>query len=157
MDQSGQRCSLMKSLIIDRPDRLSLHQKYANNIFRVFLALAWFYLFIPLLTFINWFFAYLFFEQNLILLEGYKEYETTTALIYLSVIIMMFVFIIFWANFNRLFDKESEAKKALSPVSTQEMSDYFNLDDVKVREYREYKSMKVHFDSHGNIIDVNQH
>lgn len=157
MDQPGQGNSLVKKLIIDTPDRLSLRQRYANNIFRIFLALTWFYLFIPLLTLINWFFAFIFFEQNLILLEGYKEYQTTTSVIYLSTIALMLAFIIFWAKFNRLFDKESEEKKTLKPVSMQEMSDYFELKTEEVEIYREYKSMKVHFDSQGKITDVHPH
>lgn len=146
----------MKSLIIDKPELLSLRQKHANNLLKVLLVLTWFYLFIPVLTLINWFFAYRFFEQNIILLEGYKEYETTTSVIYLSVISLMIVTIILWVNFNKKYAHKFTKKKLQQTVSTNELSDYFRLDKKNIEEYQQYKNMNVHFDQTGNIIHVTQ-
>jgi len=144
----------MKSLIIDRPEQLNLRQKYAHNIFRFLLALTWFYFLMPVLTLINWFFAYTFFEQNFILLEGYKEYQSPTTLTYLTVIAAMLVWILLWVNVNKFFDKKGEAKVHLTPVSITEMSSYFKVETDKVAEYQKCKTMAVHFDLDGNITNM---
>ena len=146
----------MKSLIIDSPGQLNLRQKYAHNIFRFLLVLTWFYFLMPVLTLINWFFAYTFFEQNFILLEGYKEYQSPTTLTYLTVIAAMFIWILLWVNVNKFFDKKGEAKAHLTPVSITEMSSYFKVDSNKVDEYQKCKNMEVHFDQDGNITEVKE-
>jgi len=146
----------MKSLIIDSPEQLNLRQKYAHNIFRFLLALTWFYFLMPVLTLINWFFAYTFFEQNFILLEGYKEYQSATTLTYLTVIAAMFFWILLWVNFNKIFDKKGAFKANLTPVSTVQMSEYFMVEPTKVTEHRKSKNLAVHFDKSGNIIDMNR-
>jgi biofilm PGA synthesis protein PgaD len=144
----------MKSLIIDRVDQLNLRQKYAHNIFRFLLALTWFYFLTPVLTFINWFLAYTFFEQNFILLEGYKEYQSSTTLTYLTVIAAMFAWIILWANFNKIFNEKDVGKAHLTSVSITQMSDYFKVEQNKVDEFQNCKNMEVHFDQNGNITDM---
>jgi poly-beta-1,6-N-acetyl-D-glucosamine biosynthesis protein PgaD len=146
----------MKSLIIDSPEQLNLRQKYAHNIFRLLLVLTWFYFLMPVLTLINWFFAYTFFEQNFILLEGYKEYQSPTTLTYLTVIAAMFIWILLWVNVNKFFDRKGEAKNHLTPVSITEMSSYFKVDSNKVDEYQKCKNMEVHFDQDGNITELKQ-
>jgi len=146
----------MKSLIIDSPEQLNLRQKYAHNIFRLLLVLTWFYFLMPVLTLINWFFAYTFFEQNFILLEGYKEYQSPTTLTYLTVIAAMFIWILLWVNVNKFFDRKGEAKNHLTPVSITEMSSYFKVELNKVDEYQKCKNMEVHFDQDGNITELKQ-
>ena len=146
----------MKSLIIDSPKQLNLRQKYAHNIFRLLLVLTWFYFLMPVLTLINWFFAYTFFEQNFILLEGYKEYQSPTTLTYLTVIAAMFIWILLWVNVNKFFDRKGEAKNHLTPVSITEMSSYFKVELNKVDEYQKCKNMEVHFDQDGNITELKQ-
>lgn len=144
----------MKSLIIDSPKQLNLRQKYAHNIFRFLLALTWFYCLVPVLTFINWFLAYTFFEQNFILLEGYKEYQSSTTLAYLTVIAAMSIWIIVWANFKKILDEKDVGKEHLTPVSIAKMSGYFKVKQNIVDEYQKCKNMEVHFDQDGNITNL---
>jgi poly-beta-1,6-N-acetyl-D-glucosamine biosynthesis protein PgaD len=144
----------MKSLIIDRPDHLSLKQRYANNIIRFIAALGWFYLGIPLMTLFNWFLAYTFFNQNLILLEGYKEYQTETSWNYLLIIAGMFISIVLWANFNRFLDYERNKKSQLKAVTTEAMSAYYQVNEEKVGEYRKLKNMTVYFSDDAQINSV---
>jgi poly-beta-1,6-N-acetyl-D-glucosamine biosynthesis protein PgaD len=146
----------MKSLIIDSPKQLNLRQKYAHNIFRFLLALTWFYCLVPVLTFINWFLAYTFFEQNFILLEGYKEYQSSTTLAYLTVIAAMIIWIILWVNLKKVLDVKGVGKEHLAPVSIAEISGYFKIEQNKVAEYQKCKNMEVHFDQDGNITELNR-
>jgi poly-beta-1,6-N-acetyl-D-glucosamine biosynthesis protein PgaD len=146
----------MKSLIIDRPEQLNLRQKYAHNIFRFLFALTWFYFLVPVLTLINWFLAYTFFEQNFILLEGYKEYQSSTTVTYLMVIAAMLLWIMLWVNFNKILSEKGVEKAHLTPVSITQMSDYFKVEQNKVDEYQKCKNMEVHFDQDGNITEMNR-
>lgn len=144
----------MKSLIIDSPKQLNLRQKYAHSLVKFLLVMTWYYFLTPVLTIINWFLAYTFFEQNFILLEGYKEYQSPTTLTYLTVIAAMFIWILLWVNFNKIFDKKGEAKAHLALVSIAEISGYFKVEQNIVDEYQKCKNMEVHFDQDGNITDI---
>lgn len=146
----------MKSLIIDSPKQLNLRQKYAHNFVKFLLVMTWYYFLTPVLTIINWFLAYTFFEQNFILLEGYKEYQSSTTLIYLTVIAAMLLWIILWVNFNKILNEKGVGKSHLSPVSVTEVSHYFKVELNTVVEYQKCKNTEVHFDQDGNITDIKQ-
>ncbi len=144
----------MKSLIIEKPGVLNLRQRYIDNTLKFLIAVTWFYLMIPVLTLVNWLFAYAFFNQNLILLEGYKEYQTETSRIYLLIILGMFVFMMLWSKFNRLLDYERDQKQFITPVSTQQLASDFQLPVDDIKAWRKVKRMKVHYDDNGRISAV---
>ncbi len=143
----------MKSLIIDLPNRRTLGQKYGDNTLKVVMVLTWIYLCIPLITFAAWYVAYTFFDQHLLLLEGYKEYKTTTSLWYVGIIAAMLVFVLAWSKGNKMLSPEKEALQSRG-LSIAESSRYYQQDEAQVVQYRLLKNMTVNFDEQGKIIRV---
>ncbi len=117
----------MESLIIDRPSKRSLKQKYIDNSLKVVMLLGWLYLCLPAITFGVWYIAYTFFNQQLILLEGYKEYKTITSLWYLIIIANMLVLVFAWSKGKKFFAKKKSAKHPDTCVSLHDVSEFFHV------------------------------
>lgn len=141
----------MKSLIIDRPNKMSLRQKYADNMLKVFLVLAWLYLGIPAMTFMAWYIAYTFFDQHLLLLEGYKEYNTPTSFRYLAIIAAMLVLVLAWSKGNKIFAKNKRGFDTDTNLSIRESSQYYQVAEEDVVRYRSMKRMTVSITEEGKI------
>lgn len=144
----------MKSLIIDRPDRMSLRQKYADNLMKVFLVLGWLYLGIPALTFAAWYIAYTFFNQHLLLLEGYKEYNTQASFCYIAIVVAMLVLLLVWSKGNQFFAKTIREDDTDTQLSIKESCHYYQLAEEDVVRYRTMKSMIVTINEQGQIDGV---
>ncbi len=144
----------MESLIIDRPSKQSLQQKYVDNSLKVMLVLGWFYLFIPAITLVVWYIAYTFFNQHLLMLEGYKEYKTMTSVWYLLVIAAMLVLVLAWSQSMKLFHGKHDHNVTDTHLSVQESSDYYRVKEDDILEYRQMKHMTVSFDEEGYIVAV---
>lgn len=144
----------MESLIIDRPSRRTLKQKYIDNSLKVIMLLGWLYLCLPAITFGVWYIAYTFFNQHLILLEGYKEYKSITSLWYLIVIANMLVLILAWSKGKQLYSKNKQPEHEEIALSEQEISAYYQLPTQDILRFRKMKNMIVSFDDSGHIVDV---
>ncbi len=143
----------MPPLIINRPDLLSLRRHYADNLLKLGVVLTWLYLLMPLLTLFNWYLAYTFFNQHLILLGGYQEYKTATSVIYLLVIGALLMLVLLWAGFGPRLDRKLAVQKQGAPVSLEQMSAHFALDREQVEAFRGKKNLVAHFDQQGQLID----
>lgn len=142
----------MESLIIDRPSRMSLKQKYADNVLKIFMFLSLLYLVLPVLTFGIWYLAYTFFNQHLYLLEGYKEYNTPTSFWFLMIIITMLVLILAWSKGMQLFSKRGTDDSTI--LSLRESSEYFQVKEEDAADYRTMKTMVVSITEQGKISSV---
>jgi poly-beta-1,6-N-acetyl-D-glucosamine biosynthesis protein PgaD len=119
------------------------------------MVLTWIYLCIPLITFAAWYVAYTFFDQHLLLLEGYKEYKTPTSLWYVGIIAAMLVFVLAWSKGNKMLASDKDAQQSRD-LSLAESSRYYQQDEDRVIQYRRYKNMTVSFDDQGKIVKVDQ-
>ena len=144
----------MKSLIIDRPDKMSLRQKYADNVLKIFLMLGWLYLGIPALTLGAWYIAYTFFNQHLILLEGYKEYQTSTSIWYLAIIAFLLVLVLAWSHGSKFFFKDKKRAETDTRLSIEESGHYYQIAPEDIRRYRKMKTMTVSITEEGHIDGV---
>ncbi|GEM_PF-2707681 len=144
----------MKSLIIDRPSKRSLQQKYIDNSLKVIMLLGWLYLALPALTFGIWYIAYTFFNQHLILLEGYKEYKTITSYWYLIIIANMLVVTFAWSKGNKYFSKKEASVHADTCLPVRESSEFFHVAEEDILRYRKMKKMTVFYDEVGSIVRV---
>jgi len=144
----------MESLIIDRPSKRSLKQKYIDNSLKVVMLLGWLYLCLPAITFGVWYIAYTFFNQHLILLEGYKEYKTITSLWYLIIIVNMLVLVFSWSKGKKFFAKQKSAKHPDTCVSVHDISDFFQVSEPDILRFQKMKNMTVTHGETGHIIAV---
>ena len=142
----------MDSLIIDRPSRQSLAQKYVDNSLKVIMLLGWLYLCLPAITFGVWYIAYTFFNQHIILLEGYKEYKSITSVWYLVIIANMVVLVLAWSKGNQLFHKEESATHADVSLTDREINDYYGVPETDIHHLRSMKNVTVSFDANGAIV-----
>ncbi|MCP3850672.1 MAG: poly-beta-1,6-N-acetyl-D-glucosamine biosynthesis protein PgaD [Gammaproteobacteria bacterium] len=146
----------MKSLIINRPDLMTMKQKYANNILKLIFVLVWLYFLIPVFTFIAWYLAFVFFEQHLLLLEGYKEYKTMTSVWYLIIIASFSLMFMLWSIGNLYFSKKKLKNLSDSGLSIKDSCEYYKVPVSQVMHHRKNKNITVHFDDNGLIKDICQ-
>lgn len=118
---------------------------------KVFLVLAWLYLGIPAMTFMAWYIAYTFFDQHLLLLEGYKEYNTPTSFRYLAIIAAMLVLVLAWSKGNKIFAKNKRGFDTDTNLSIGESSQYYQVAEEDVVRYRSMKRMTVSITEEGKI------
>ena len=144
----------MKSIIIERPDKRSLQQKLTDNTLKVFLILAGFYLLTPLITFLAWYIAYTFFDQHLILLEGYKEYKTPTSFWYIAIILSFIPAILLWSKINFYFyNKKKHPHKSLMKKTIPH--DHIKKISAKqIEHYKQKKRLMVYFTENGQIRKI---
>lgn len=144
----------MESLIIDRPSKRTLKQKYIDNSLKVIMFLGWLYLCVPAITFGVWYIAYTFFNQHLILLEGYKEYKTITSFWYLVIIANMLVLTFAWSKGNKFFSKKNDTVHSDTRLPIHETSSFYQLTEQDIIHYRKMKNMTVTHDGTGKITKV---
>ena len=116
--------------------------------------LGWLYLALPAFTFGIWYIAYTFFNQHLILLEGYKEYKTITSYWYLVIIVNMLVLTFAWSKGNKYFSKKENAIHPDTCLPVHESSVFFHVSEQEVLHYRKMKKMTVFHDETGRIVQV---
>ncbi|WP_198263369.1 poly-beta-1,6-N-acetyl-D-glucosamine biosynthesis protein PgaD [sulfur-oxidizing endosymbiont of Gigantopelta aegis] len=143
-----------KPLIINRPDLMSMRQKYANNTLKLLFVLSGIYLIVPIITFIIWYLAFVFFQQHILLLEGYKEYKTMTSVWYLIIIAAFSLMFILWSLGNLYFKRRKSKSIHNTDLSIEASSDYYQVPLESVKQFRKQKVMQVSFDDKGNINHI---
>lgn len=144
----------MKSLIIDRPEKRSLQQRYGDNGLKIFLAFVSFYIWVPAITSGAWYIAYTFYNQQILLLEGYKEYHTSTSLWYIAIIVTMMVLVMAWSKGNKSMAAGRKRKYTGEPLTLQESSLCYGVGVENLTGYRTMKNMIVSFDKEDRIAMV---
>ncbi len=113
-----------RSLVIHRPSLQTLRQKYVSRVLTFVFWLLWFFLWIPLITFIGWIAGFDIFYLEMIELEGYQEVAAEFSLFLLGVAIIGGLLGI-WALYNFLRFKNVERRTAINPVNNQQLADFF--------------------------------
>lgn len=144
---------MKKPLIIQSPSLQSLQQRYATAIFTFIFWMIWIFLWSPLITLIGWLLGFDLFYVEIFELEGYESIlsDMTGFVEWVAIIGGALAT---WALYNFLRFRDIERRTALSPVSNQQLSTFFNISEHSLHQHQHSQYLSVSFDEQGNITNV---
>ncbi|MEM7252109.1 MAG: poly-beta-1,6-N-acetyl-D-glucosamine biosynthesis protein PgaD [Pseudomonadota bacterium] len=140
-------------LVIDRPDRQSLGQRYGHLALTVMFWAIWLYLWLPLITLVMWGLGIHRFYDRMVFLEGYRVFLENIVL-YQSVIVAIGVIYIGWALWNNLRFKDIERRKATPLIDDHEMTDFFAISQHDLVALRSASSATIVHNRNGAISRI---
>lgn len=140
-------------LIIERPDLQAWQQKAVFGVMTAVFWVAWFYLWLPLVTLFGWLFFGYQFQFHMIRLEGYEGFLNLLA-VYALVIIGMGGALIGWAIYNDFRFRGMDRRKPSAPPSDPQLGEFLDHPALFFEQWRSYGIVTVHHDSQGRIVRV---
>jgi len=141
----------MRPLIINAPALQSLPQKLTSYCITLLFWLVWVFFCTPLFSYICW-------MQNidvdflhLLEFENYDGIIENLIFCFFGVLVMGGGLSI-WSAFNLLRYQHEDRRAALSPVSNDDLSQFFNIDKHTLSKHQNTKCLSISFDKDGNII-----
>lgn len=141
----------MRPLIINAPALQSLPQKLTSYCITLLFWLVWVFFCTPLFSYICW-------MQNidvdflrLLEFENYDGIIENLIFCFFGVLVMGGGLSI-WSAFNLLRYQHEDRRAALSPVSNDDLSQFFNIDKQTLSKHQNIQCLSVSFDKDGNII-----
>ena len=139
-------------LIIDHPEWQTPKQRILLGSITLIFWMAWFYLWIPLISILAWFFGIKIFEYHMIELEGYKDLIALLGW-YATAIILLGGSLIVWATYNIQRFKQSTRRNSRLEVSVEDQAKYFQVDAKDVRIWRESQMVVI---GHNEILQISE-
>lgn len=140
-------------LIIERPELQAWQQKAVFGVLTAAFWVAWFFLWLPLITLIGWFFFGYQFHFYMIKLEGYAEFLNVLA-IYALVIVGMGGSLILWAMYNHARFRGMDRRKHAPTPSNAEIGAWAKQPAHVITHWQNCNVVTVHHDEKGAIERV---
>jgi len=131
--------------IIDTPKLQSLQLKYTSTIFTLIFWVLWFYLWIPLVTLVGWWFQIDTIQHTMITLNGFHAFLLELPIL-LTYILILIGLLAVWSSYNYFRFKGLERRKPLRPVSQNDILSKFSIDEVELGIIQENKIILIKFD-----------
>ena len=143
----------MTDLVIIKPSLQSLWQRFSTALFTFVFWVIWFYLWIPVLTFIAWVASIDVLYYQFIEMGGLQNIVNDLVFI-ISGVTALGGTLVVWASYNYIRFKGEDRRKAFAPVTTEQLADAFGVDVLMLSAWQESKYLSLGFDGKGNIISV---
>ncbi len=153
MDQSGPRHKILKPPLIVRPDLQSPQQRGLYGVLTLAFWVFWFYLWLPVLALLAWALGVQQAYKYMIVLGGYVEVIRVVG-IYALIIFLLGGALLLWANYNILRYGGVERRKAVLPITPEQISHYFGQDLASVLRWRTEQRLCVTHDQDGRVTAV---
>lgn len=154
MEKSGQGHTPKRStLIIERPDLQSWHQKLVSGLLTMVFWILWVFLWLPLITLAAWAFFGIQFHIHMIELAGFAGFLDLFST-YAIVIVSMGGALIVWAKYNHLRFRGMDRRKAAAPVQIEQLASFSGHPPASVAQWREMRVMTVEHDAEGAIVRI---
>jgi biofilm PGA synthesis protein PgaD len=143
----------MNPIIIDNPRLQSPRQRVFYSAITFVIWVAWVYIWLPLLSLVAWIFGYRLFYDEMIVKAGFQALVERIGNYSLVILVCGCVFV-GWAVYNRLRFRGRERRHAAYPLTTEEVSEYFNVNPDSMRRWHGAKRLVVHHTDTGEIDQV---
>ncbi|WP_394752402.1 poly-beta-1,6-N-acetyl-D-glucosamine biosynthesis protein PgaD [Crenothrix sp.] len=140
----------MKELIINTPSVLNLKQRSASGFFSFIFWLLWFYLWIPLSTFLGWYLGFDLIHFQIIELKHNAKFIEELYFFAQALTLFGLSFAI-WVAYNYYRFRDIERRSQAFHVSTKQLAEHYKVDISKLIEHQASKYVSVSFDEDGNI------
>lgn len=153
MDQSGPRHQILKPPLIERPDLQSPRQRTLYGVLTLAFWIFWIYLWLPVLALLAWALGVQQAYKYMVVLGGYVEVIRVVGM-YTLIIFLMGGALLLWANYNILRYGGVERRKAVVPITPEQISLYFGQDLSAVLHWRTQQRLCVTHDQGGRVVKV---
>ncbi len=144
----------MKPLVIDTPSVQSLRQKYISALLTFIFWVIWIFLFTPLITLLGWLLGIHLVYFQMIELEGSKAVIENFGA-FLECLAAIGGSLSAWAYYNYWRFGKIDRRTQLPPVTNDQLSAFFHVEESSLSAQQENKCLSVSFDEAGNIIRIN--
>lgn len=142
----------MKELIINTPSILNLKQKSSSAFLSFIFWLIWFYLWIPLSTFLSWYMGFDLIHFQIIELKHNAKFFGE--LYFFGKVLTVFgLSFAAWVSYNYYRFRYIERRGQAFHVVGKDLADHFNVNLFSLIEQQSSKYISVSFDDDGNIIN----
>jgi len=139
--------------IIDTPDLQSLRLRYTSTLLTLIFWVIWFYLWIPIITLVGWWFQVQVFEHTMITMGGFQSFLDELPA-FASYILILVLSLALWSAYNYFRFKGLERRKPLSPATRMDILKKFQIDDKDLDILRQSQIVSVTFDENDDIHPV---
>lgn len=153
MDQPGPRHQILKPPLIERPDLQSPRQRTLYGALTLAFWMFWFYLWLPVLALLAWALGVQQAYKYMVVLGGYVEVLRVVGM-YALIIFLLGGALLLWANYNIMRYGSVEKRKAVVPITPEQISLYFGQDLQSVLLWRTKQRLCVSHDESGRVVNV---
>lgn len=139
--------------IISRPDWQSRRQRAVLGGLTFVFWLAWFYLWLPAISFVAWLFGIHLFYVEIFQLEGYKAVLSLLGM-YGLVVLAMGGSLVAWALYNWIRFRGIERRRARVSVTVDQLATDMKLSLQDLDAWQRCACMTAHHDERGRLITV---
>jgi biofilm PGA synthesis protein PgaD len=140
-------------LIIDRPQLVSRSRRFLYGMATLFFWYLWFYLWLPVVTFIAWLVSGFLGYREMVQLSNYRDLLHAFSW-YALVILILGGGLLAWATYNLLRFRGKERRRPLPDVSLETYAQYIGVAQSDLAAWRSAKIVIVHNDRSGRIESV---
>ncbi|MDX8385251.1 MAG: poly-beta-1,6-N-acetyl-D-glucosamine biosynthesis protein PgaD [Gallionella sp.] len=140
-------------LIIEHPEWQTPKQRLMLGSITLVFWMAWFYLWMPILSIIGWLLGIKLFHYQMIALGGIQEFMGM--LVWYAIgIFLLGGSLIAWATYNIRRFKNVNRRRPRKVVTEEFQADYFEVEVNDVRAWRQSQILDVSFDENAQITHV---
>lgn len=147
---------MSSTLIIENPELQSNINRYGWGSVTFIFWMIYIYLWLPLITLVAWWFGAKLFHLQMIQLDGYKGLLSNLGL-YSVIIVVISLILIGWAELERMRFKDKLRRLVNNVVTVGEIAEKYNMHEHELTEFRQKKSIFVHFSADGLISNINEY
>lgn len=139
-----------KPLIINRPDLQTLRQQYTFALLTFLFWVAWFYLWLPLISLLAWLFGIEIFYEHMVVLEGLTGFVGMLDW-YVLVISALGTVLLCWSWYNLFRFRGKNKRVRKETVSDRQLAGFFNIDIQSLEACRLAQRIEINYDANGQI------
>lgn len=140
--------------IIDTPKLQTLQLKYTSTLLTLAFWVLWFYLWVPLITLAGWWFQIRFFQQEMIMVDGFDAFLEVLPT-FIGVTFALTGTLGFWALYNYKRFKGIDRRKPLPPVVKDDLIELLPITENDLNTIQSNKISTVRISEKGEIIVSN--
>jgi biofilm PGA synthesis protein PgaD len=141
----------MKNLIIDRPNWQTTRQRVVfGSMTAIFWAL-WIYLWLPILALVGWALGFKIAYYQMVIKDGYIGLLQLLG-VYTAIIFCLGAALLAWAYYNYFRFRGVERRKARPPVSTDELSQRYQIAPEALDAWVHSRRLVMHHSPDGRVI-----
>ena len=146
---------MKNNFIIDTPKLQTLQLKYTSTLLTLVFWIVWFYLWVPLITLAGWWFQIRFFQQEMIMTDGFDAFLDVLPT-FIGVTFALTGTLGLWALYNYKRFKGIDRRKPLPSVVKEDLIELLPITKNDLNAIQSNKISTVTISEKGAIIVSNE-
>ena len=144
---------MTNDLIIDKPEKVKLHQKFTALGITLFFWFCLVWLWQPLISLLAWAFNIKLFYDHMIVLGGYRS-VLVVAFFYTVTIVTLGGGLILWGRINQHRFRGKSKRSGGKPLTIENLSEHYEVSSEDIKKWREVKQMVVETNDRGFVSNI---